>query len=100
VKPSQIETLILNLTIPDPCGKGATISSPEFRKWEEDMQSYYDRLAELRRQLWEAVPDSMPTWVRSAAYHAYIGAIEAAMQWHRDVQRSHRALAARSGQLR
>lgn len=83
MSPEEIYNLICAIVVPVPKTPptSVSISDPGFREFEEAMQNYYDRLATLRRQLFDAVPTSMPAWVRSSAYHAWMGAVEQSEHW-------------------
>lgn len=76
--PAETDRLILGIVLP---ALGTGYSAEEYRKWEDDVQTYYDRVAELRRQLHAAVPKDMPHWVNSAAYWAWQGAVTDANVW-------------------
>lgn len=79
--PEHINDLIHGIVIPNRPDAGAAYASPEWRKWQDDMRTYYDRVAELRRQMVEAVPGDMPDWVHESVCLAWQGAIEDAHAW-------------------
>lgn len=79
--PEQIDDLIHGIGVPKPPAHGTTYGSPEWRKWQDDMQAYYDRVAGLRRQMLEAVPGDMPDWVHVAVCLAWRAAMEGADSW-------------------
>ena len=63
--PEQINDLIHGIARPKhPSATGA--SATAWRKWKDDMQVYYDRVAELRYQMTKVVPGDMPDWVHEA----------------------------------
>lgn len=93
ITPEQIYDLILDLEMPLPT---TSALDNEFRKWEDDVQSYYDRLAELRRKLNEAIPEDAPLWVQGATYRAWRGEVSEAERWRASVKRRRRRAGTRS----
>lgn len=88
--PEQINELINGVVMPPPVAPGIHYRSPEYRKWEDDVQTYYDRVGELRRQLHDAVPGRMPYWVKATAYWAWQGAANDATTWRHGRRSSRR----------
>lgn len=84
--PEQIFGLIMATKMPE--GLPTTAVTPAvFSAWEDRMQDYYDRLADLRCQLHAAIPPGTPTWVSSSAYRAWLGAVKEAERWAWEVKR-------------
>ena len=50
-------------------------------KFDAEMQTYYDRLAELREQLRDAIPPNSPSWIYSSASGAHMLAVQTANRW-------------------
>jgi len=90
--PKEIYDLILNLTMPVLPEPIPSVSDEKLRQWEDKVQAYYDRVAELRRQIHEAIPATAPLWVQGAVYHAWRGAITEADHWRAEVKRRRRRL--------
>jgi hypothetical protein len=90
--PEEIYDLILNLTMPVLHEPVPSVSDEEFRQWEDKAQAYYDRVAELRRQIHEAITEDAPLWVQGAVYHSWRGAIAEADHWRAEVKRRRRRL--------
>jgi len=90
--PEEIYDLILNLTMPIIPEPIPSVSDEEFHQWEDKVQAYYDRLAELQRQIHEAVPTDAPFWILGTAYHAWRGGLAEADHWRTKVKRRRRQL--------
>lgn len=54
---------------------------PDLEKFNAEVQTYYDRLAELREQLRDAIPPDAPSWIHSSASGAHMLAVQTANNW-------------------
>jgi hypothetical protein len=90
--PEEIYDLILNLTMPILPESIPSVSDEEFHQWEDKVQVYYERVAELRRQIHEAIPEDAPLWVQGAVYRAWRGEVSEADHWRAEVKRRRRLL--------